>query len=159
LKGVSSIADTSLIRVKIEDTLDINNISSRVYNSLSKNGVSVILSSQKHTENEVAFAVRNNEETRSIELLNEEFVTELNSKEILSIEAKAEMSTVAIVGESITTIAGIEGRLLNTLGINGVNVEAYASGASKTYVAFIVASSAMKEALQIIHNTFLSKKN
>ena len=159
LKGVSSIADTSLIRVKIEDTLDINNISSRVYNSLSKNGVSVILSSQKHTENEVAFAVRNNEETRSIELLNEEFVTELNSKEIHSIEAKAEMSTVAIVGESITTIAGIEGRLLNTLGINGVNVEAYASGASKTYVAFIVASSAMKEALQIIHNTFLSKKN
>lgn len=155
IKGVSSISDTTLISIRHNNHKQLSEINSRVFNTLSKNGISVLLVSQILSEAEILFAIKDIESTRTIELLNDEFVSEISKFEVDSIDVFRELSTIAIVGENITTIPGIEGRLLNTLERNGIHVKAYANGSSKTTISFVVNRQSMHDALNLIHETFL----
>ena len=147
IKGISSINDTCLITVSGLGMVGIIGINARIFNALAKNGVSVFLVSQASSENTTSFAVKNADADLAVNVLSEEFATELKSGELSAISAERNLATVAIVGENMKHSTGIAGKLFNTLGRNGINVIACAQGASETNISFVIDLKNLRKAL------------
>lgn len=154
IKGISSINDTCLITVSGLGMVGIIGINARIFNALAKNGVSVFLVSQASSENTTSFAVKNADADLAVNVLSEEFATELKSGELSAISAERNLATVAIVGENMKHSTGIAGKLFNTLGRNGINVIACAQGASETNISFVIDLKNLRKALNVIHDSF-----
>lgn len=154
IKGISSISDTCLITFSGLGMVGIVGINARIFNALTREGVSVFMVSQASSENTTSFAVRNDDAARAVEALRHEFAGEIASGEINPIHAEHNLATVAIVGENMRHAAGVAGRLFNTLGRNGINVIACAQGASETNISFVIRLNDQRKALNVIHDSF-----
>ena len=154
IKGISSINDTSLITVQGLGMVGVIGVNYRIFKALAKNGISVFLVSQASSENSTSIGVRNADADLACEVLNEEFVKEIEMGEISPIQAEKNLATVAIVGENMKHTPGIAGKLFGTLGRNGINVIACAQGASETNISFVVDSKSLRKSLNVIHDSF-----
>ncbi len=154
IKGISSINDTCLVTVSGLCMVGIIGINARIFNALARNGVSVFLVSQASSENTTSFAVRNADAERAVAALQTEFNAEIETGEMNPIHAEHNLATVAIVGENMRHSNGVAGKLFNTLGRNGINVIAFAQGASETNISFVIELKNQKKALSVIHDSF-----
>lgn len=154
IRGISSINDTCLITVSGLGMVGIIGINARIFNALTRNGVSVFMVSQASSENTTSFAVRNSDAERAVAALENEFAAELQTGEFNPIRVERNLATIAIVGENMRHQAGVAGRLFNTLGRNGINVKACAQGASETNLSFVVNLADERKALNLIHESF-----
>lgn len=154
IRGISSINDTCLITFSGLGMVGIIGVNARIFNALSRAGVSVFLVSQASSENTTSFAVRNADADRAVKALEQEFMTDLQTGEINPISVERNLATVAIVGENMKKAAGVAGRLFNTLGRNGINVKACAQGASETNISFVINLADERKALNVIHESF-----
>jgi aspartokinase/homoserine dehydrogenase 1 len=88
IKGISSINDTSLITVQGLGMVGVIGVNYRIFKALAKNGISVFLVSQASSENSTSIGVRNADADLACEVLNEEFVKEIEMGEISPIQAE-----------------------------------------------------------------------
>ena len=154
IKGISSINDTSLITVQGLGMVGVIGVNYRIFRALAKNGISVFMVSQASSENSTSIGVRNADADLACEVLNEEFLKEIEMGEISPIQAEKDLATVAIVGENMKHTPGIAGKLFGTLGRNGISVIACAQGASETNISFVVDSKSLRNSLNVIHDSF-----
>lgn len=154
IKGISSISDTSLVTISGLGMVGIVGVNARIFNALADNGVSVFMVSQASSENNTSFAVRSADASRAIEVLRNEFASELKSGTISDIGLQEDLATVAIVGENMRNHPGIAGKLFNTLGRNGINLIACAQGSLETNISFVIDSHNLRKALNVIHDSF-----
>lgn len=154
IKGISSINDTCLVTISSLCMVGVIGVNSRIFNALSRSGISVFLVSQAASENNTSIAVSNNDADLAVKVLREEFSPELASGMFNDIKAEHDLATVAVVGENMKHTTGIAGKLFNTLGRNGINVIACAQGASETNISFVIDKKSLRKALNVIHDSF-----
>ena len=154
IKGISSINDTCLITVNGLGMVGVIGVNKRIFSALADNGISVFFVSQASSENNSTIGVQNAEADHAIEVLTEEFRTEIQQGEIYPITATHDLATVAVVGEGMKNTPGVAGKLFRTLALNGINVVAMAQGASETNISFVVDKSLLRKTLNVIHDGF-----
>ncbi len=154
IKGISSINDTCLITISGLSMVGVIGVNSRIFNVLAKNGISVFLVAQTSSEHNTSFAIRNEDATKAVKVLKEEFSAEMQTGEITAISDEHNLATVAIVGENMKHTPGVAGKLFNTLGRNGINVIACAQGASEMNVSLVIKHESLRKALNVIHDSF-----
>ena len=154
IKGISSINDTCLITLQGMGMVGVSGISSRTFQALANQGISVFLISQASSENSTTFAIRNEEAEIAVQALKEEFKNELDNGEIWSIEPRKDYPTVAIVGDNMRHNMGLAGKLFDTLGRSGINIIACAQGASETNISFVIKRKYLSKALNVLHDAF-----
>ena len=154
IKGISSINDTCLVTISSPCMVGVIGVNSRIFNALTKKGVSVFLVSQAASENNTTIAVRNADADLAVKTLRDEFAAELASGTFNEIQAERDLATVAVVGENMKHTTGLAGKLFNTVGRNGINVIACAQGASETNISFVIEKKSLRKALNVIHDSF-----
>ncbi|MDE5975904.1 MAG: aspartate kinase, partial [Muribaculaceae bacterium] len=154
IKGISSINDTCLVTISSPCMVGVIGVNSRIFNALTKKGVSVFLVSQAASENNTTIAVRNADADLAVKTLEEEFAAELAAKTFNEVKAERDLATVAVVGENMKHTTGLAGKLFNTVGRNGINVIACAQGASETNISFVIEKKSLRKALNVIHDSF-----
>ena len=154
IKGISSINDTCLITLQGMGMVGVSGISSRTFQALANQGISVFLISQASSENSTTFAIKNEEAEVAVQALKEEFAHELANGEIGSIEPQKDLATVAIVGDNMRHNMGLAGKLFDTLGRSGINIIACAQGASETNISFVIKRKYLTKALNVLHDAF-----
>ncbi|MDR0700204.1 MAG: bifunctional aspartate kinase/homoserine dehydrogenase I [Tannerella sp.] len=154
IKGISSINDTCLVTVQGLGMVGVIGVNYRIFRTLAESGISVFMVSQASSENNTTFAVKNENATLAVEVLNEEFAPERSRGEIEDIVAEKDLATVAIVGENMKRTPGIAGKLFGTLGRAGISVIACAQGASETNISFVIKLEYLRKALNSIHDSF-----
>jgi aspartokinase/homoserine dehydrogenase 1 len=154
IKGISSISDTCLITVQGHGMVGIIGVDSRIFNTLAANGISVFLVSQASSENSITLGVKNADAPLAVSLLKKAFEKEIAQREVDQIFAQGDLATVAIVGENMKDTPGIDARLFNTLGRNGINVIAIAQGAPQMHVSVVVNKENLQKSLSTIHDSF-----
>ncbi|MEZ3551074.1 MAG: bifunctional aspartate kinase/homoserine dehydrogenase I [Muribaculaceae bacterium] len=154
IKGISSINDTCLVTITSLCMVGVIGVNSRIFNALTKQGVSVFLVSQAASENNTTIAVRNADADLAVATLKDEFASELASGMFNDIVAERNLATVAVVGENMKHTTGLAGKLFNTVGRNGINVIACAQGASETNISFVIDHKSLRKALNVIHDSF-----
>ncbi|MCP4309781.1 MAG: bifunctional aspartate kinase/homoserine dehydrogenase I [Bacteroidetes bacterium] len=154
IKGVSSINEITLITVRGASMVGKTGTSSRVFSSLARYDVNVILITQASSEMNISFAVSPSDAPVAVEALNEEFEIEIEHRKEMEIEVINELSIIAIVGEGMRHKPGISAILFKSLGRNGISVIATAQGSSELNISVVIRQESLKKALNVIHEGF-----
>ncbi len=154
IKGISSIDDISLITVRGAGMVGKTGTSARVFTSLARHEVNVVMITQASSEMTISFAVSPDDAPAAVEALEEEFEMEIIHRREMEIEEIRELSVIAIVGEGMRHTPGISAILFKSLGRNGISVIATAQGSSELNISVVIESGSLRKALNVIHEGF-----
>lgn len=154
IKGISSINYVSLVTVKGTGMVGKTGTSARVFSSLARSRVNVILITQASSEMTISFAVSPADQSKAVHALNEEFEIEIRHRKEMEIEVINKLSIIAIVGEGMRHTPGISAILFRALGRNGISVIATAQGSSELNISVVIDVNSLKKAMNVIHEGF-----
>lgn len=150
LKGISSISDTSLITLKATHQDNLHAYEGRILNSLSRNGISLLLVSRENNGGEIMFAVAGAEAAKAKSIIHDEFTAELETEDIAMSDIIDNLSTIAIVGENIRKDENLAERISGML-TNNVRLLAISRGTSETTISFVVDMNDRVKAMNMLH--------
>jgi aspartokinase/homoserine dehydrogenase 1 len=154
VKGIASFAGISLINVQGSGMVGVPGVSGRLFATLAKADINVIMISQASSEHSICFVVKTEQAQEACEVLKKEFESEILARKIDTIEAVDDLTMIAAVGENMHGTPGIAGKLFAALGTNAVNVIAIAQGSSERNVSLVVNSKDAVKAVNVIHSSF-----
>jgi len=157
-KGVSSIGEVCLITIEGRYNENFPEVSSRSFNAMARQGISVLLVSQPSDEGNFSFAVNSLDSSKALEAMRKEFVSDEDKTGIRWITADSNMAILAVVGENIGRHKGLEARLSNMLQRTGIHVYAASHGASAMNYSFVVEKNSIRDALRIVHDALFGSK-
>lgn len=152
--GISSISQISLFQLEGSGLIGVTGTAHRLFDTLSRKGVNVILISQASSEHSICFAVPPQSAVAAAAAVREEFAFEIEAGEIAFYPPETAHSIVAVVGVNMRRARGISGRLFQALGKNGINVVAIAQGSSELNISVVVDRSDESKALNALHDSF-----
>ena len=153
VKGMSSIRNTTLIRVDGSSPAgpDGEDINSRTYNAMTKNGVNVYLVNSLDSS-AFTFAVNAADSGNAVKVLTDEFSPELSRGELENISATYRLATIAVVGEKMHSRPLLLPRLVTLLAGAGIKIHATSDGSSDTTISLVVSADRSDEAIRLIHD-------
>lgn len=154
IRGISSIDDVSLVRVQGAGMVGVAGVAQRIFGSMARHGINVILISQASSEYSVCFAVRPEDAMAARNVLMEEFAPEIDRGKVSDVIIEDQLCIIAVVGENMRATPGIAGKVFQSLGQNGVNISAIAQGSSELNISVVIARDDEKKALEAIHDSF-----
>ncbi len=154
IKGISSINDVVLFNIQGSGMMGETGFSGRLFTTLAKNKINIILITQASSEFSITFAINPIDAEKAQISLEEEFENELKSNKLEPIKIEKEVSVVAIVGENMHQTPGIAAKMFTALGSNGINVIAIAQGSSEYNVSVVINCVDMSKALNALHEAF-----
>jgi bifunctional aspartokinase / homoserine dehydrogenase 1 len=154
VKGLSSINEIALLNVQGSGMVGEKGVAGRLFNTLAKHSINIILITQASSEHSICFAIDPKDAEQAKSILDEEFFIELHNKKLDKIMIEKELSVIAIVGENMKHTPGISGKMFSALGRNGVNVVAIAQGSSEYNLSVVVPKPDLSKAMNALHDSF-----
>ncbi len=154
IKGISSIDHIDLITLQGPSMVGVTGTSMRLFGSLARRNINIILITQASSEYSICFAINPPETRKAVEAINLEFEKEIVFRKELKILIERDLSIIAIVGEKMKNTPGISAILFRSLGRNGINVIATAQGSSELNISVVIKNDNLKKALNVIHDGF-----
>jgi len=130
-------------------------ITARVFDTLAREGINVLLISQASSQQSICFVVQQKDAERVRRALEDEFARERRQGDISQIEKQNGVAIVAAVGEGMRGTPGVAGRLFSALGREGINVIAIAQGSSERNISFVVSERDRASAVRALHKEFI----
>jgi len=154
IKSVTSIPEIALFRVQGSGMFGVTGTAMRVFGTLAKERINIILITQASSEHSICFAVAPSDSEKAKNIIEEEFSLEIETKQIDPPIVETNLSVIAVVGENMRKTPGISGRLFQALGNNGINVVTIAQGSSELNISVAVPKQDEVKALNAIHDSF-----
>jgi len=154
IKGISSIDNISMLNLQGSSMVGVPGVSARLFNTLAKENVNVILITQASSEHSICMVVDPKDQDRAKEAIDEEFANEITAGKIDKVIIQKNLSVVAIIGEGMKNTSGISGKLFGAFGKNGINVVAIAQGSSELNVSVVINTADLSKALNALHEAF-----
>ncbi|MCY4779896.1 bifunctional aspartate kinase/homoserine dehydrogenase I [Sphingobacterium sp. UT-1RO-CII-1] len=157
IKGISSIADISVINLSGSGMVGKSGFSGRLFTLLARAQINVVLITQSSSEHSISFAVHPSDAAQALKIIKQEFELELQANMLVMPVIEDNLSVLAIVGENMKRTPGMSGRLFSALGRNGINVRAIAQGSSELNISVIISKENLAKALNAVHDAFFSQ--
>lgn len=154
IKGISSIQTISLLTLQGTGLVGVPGASARLFGALAKVKVNVILITQASSEYSICYAIDPKDAAKAKQAIEEEFLTEIQSKKVESVHVENNLSIIAIIGDNMRNTPGISGKLFSSLGKNGINVVAIAQGSSELNLSVVISETDLSKALNALHESF-----
>jgi bifunctional aspartokinase / homoserine dehydrogenase 1 len=154
IKGISSIDEVALIQIQGSGMIGIAGIAQRIFSSLAKEKINIILISQASSEHSICLAVMPENQHLARAALEEEFKYELREKAISEISVENGLTILAVVGENMRHTCGIAGRVFQSLGKQRINISAIAQGSSELNISMVISRKDEVRALNALHDSF-----
>ena len=154
IKGISSMNGISLLNIQGSGLLGVVGVSSRLFATLARERINVILISQASSEHSICIAIDTHAAKAAKHAIEKEFQHEIRTEEIDEVQVENELSIVAVVGDGMKHSPGTSGRMFGALGRNGVNVAAIAQGSSERNISAVVKQADVAKALNSLHEAF-----
>lgn len=155
-KGIAVIDQCALIVVSGAFMIGTAGSAVRVLEALARKKVNVIIMSQGSSEYTICLGVKSEAVPQALAGLNEEFKIELGSRQ-MSFAVRDNQAVIAVVGDGMKGKPGVAGKLFQTLGASGVNIDAIAQGGSERNISLVVSAEQKLQAMLAIHEAFFSK--
>jgi len=153
IKGVSSIADISLITMQGTGLVG-SNVSARIFKLFSDHKINIIMVTQASSEYSITIAIRPDEAKIAVDAINKEFYQKINTADEIKLQVETDLSIIAIVGERMRNVPGISATLFRSLARNGISVIATAQGSSELNISLVIRRVHLRKALNAIHEGF-----
>ncbi|MBI5448786.1 bifunctional aspartate kinase/homoserine dehydrogenase I [Candidatus Gottesmanbacteria bacterium] len=157
VKGIAAIDDCALITVEGAFMIGMAGSARRVLQAFAKKQVNVILMTQGSSEYTICLGVRRIDVAKALQGLNEEFKSELEMKQV-SFIVRENQAIIAVVGDGMKGRPGVAGKLFQTLGATGMNIDAIAQGGSERNISVVIDAGQKIQALRSVHDSFYKKE-
>ncbi len=161
ITGISHIDDIALFRVYGTGMVGRIGTAKRLFGSLAKANISLVMISQASSEQSICFAIRSDRQNvlTATQAIRKEFYYEFEQGILENIEYDTDLASVSIVGHNMVQRVGLSGKMFGALGKNGVNVRAMAQGSSELNVSVVIAKADVPKAVASLYSEFFDRKN
>ncbi len=161
ITGISHIDDIALFRVYGSGMVGRIGTAKRLFGSLAKANISLVMISQASSEQSICFAIRSDRKNvlAATQAIRKEFYYEFEQGILENIDYDTDLASVSIVGHNMVKRVGLSGKMFGALGKNGVNVRAIAQGSSELNVSVIIAKNDVPKAVASLYSEFFDRKN
>ncbi len=157
VKGTSSIDDITLLTIKGSGMIGVPGIASRLFGSLAKRNISVIMITQGSSEHTICIAVLPQYGVPAKKAIEDEFTYELRDRIISEVLLEEGNSIIAVVAEDFKHTPRIAGNVVQALGSNGINILCIAQGSSELNISLVIRKTYLKKALNVLHDTLFTQ--
>jgi len=154
VRGISSINNIALISLEGSGMIGIPGFSKRLFEALSSEKINVILITQSSSEHSICVGIDSSSVEKAKQVVDAAFANEIALQKVQPLIIEAELSIVALVGESMKNHTGISGRMFSAMGRNGVNIRAIAQGSSEKNISAVIATKDVRKAINVLHEEF-----
>ncbi|MDA3853256.1 MAG: bifunctional aspartate kinase/homoserine dehydrogenase I, partial [Bacteroidales bacterium] len=158
VKGFSSVDHISLITVSGSGMIGVPGIAMRVFKALSERNINVLLITQSSSEHTISLGVVGDDRALAVQQLDAEFQVEMGNGKMRQTVSEDDLSIVAIVGDKMRESAGVSGKALRQLGLNGINIRAIAQGGTERNISVVINEKQTRKALNVLHDGFFLSK-
>lgn len=154
VRGISCLKKTSIISVSGSGMRDRPGIAGRIFDAVSRAGISVLLITQSSSEYTISFCVRDESAGRAKEAIASEFDLEIQDGVINPVEIYSNCAIVSIVGDGMKKQLGVASRFFDSLANAGVSILAIAQGSSERSISAVIEGEMGDIAVRMAHNFF-----
>lgn len=154
VRGISCLKKTSIISVSGSGMRDRTGIAGRIFDAVSRAGISVLLITQSSSEYTISFCVRDESAGRAKEAIANEFDLEIQDGVINPVEIYSNCAIVSIVGDGMKKQLGVASRFFDSLANAGVSILAIAQGSSERSISAVIEGEMGDIAVRMAHNFF-----
>lgn len=158
ISGLSSIKDVAIISLEGSGMQGVPGIAYRFFKCMAEGHINVIMITQASSEHSICIAINGKDAALAKTKIEKEFDQEIKRKTIDPVGVKENLCLLAIIGGNMKNSPGVAGKLFETLGKNGINVEAIAQGSSELNITFAIKMGDESKALNSIHDAFFLSK-
>jgi len=156
VKCVSAIRHNGLIDVRGGSMVGAPGTAAKIFTTLAKVGVNVMMISQNPSESSISIIVKQIDLDKAVNALE----MELLGKTIKRLEITINVAIVALIGSGMRGTTGVASKVFGAVAKKNVNVVMIAQGSSELNLAFVVKDSDCKAIVQALHDEFeLAKIN
>lgn len=157
LIGISNSDNIALLSLEGSGMVGIPGFSSRLFETLSQNGINIILITQASSVHTMCVAVSEKDADKAKEAADRCFAYEISLGKLNPLKVEKGFSIVCLVGDDIINQCGTTGRMLAALGKHSISIRATAQGSSERNISVIIKSGDVRPAIQYIHEEFFDK--
>lgn len=157
LVGISNSDKIALISLEGSGMVGVPGFSARLFDSLSRSGISIILITQASSVNTMCVAISEKDAAKAKEAADSCFAYEISLGKLNPLKVEKGFSIVCLVGDDIMSQCGTTGRMLAALGRHGISIRATAQGSSERNISVVVRSEEADRAIRYIHNEFFDR--
>ncbi len=154
IKGISSSNKIALLSMEGSGMVGIPGYSSRLFDTLTKNNVNIILITQASSVHTMCIAIDEADADKAKKATDELFAYEISLGKVDPLRVEKGFSIISLVGDDMKNQSGASGRMFEALGREGVNIRAIAQGSSEKNVSAVVRTEFVNEAIKAIHKEF-----
>ncbi len=129
-------------------------IAARVFDSVCRAGVSVLLISQSSSEYSICFCIQAGDEAAAIAAIESEFAVEIAGKALDPVNVIDGLAILTTIGDGMRKTKGIAGRCFTQLGRADVNIVAIAQGSSERSISAVVDRQNLEHGVRMIYQAF-----
>ncbi|MFL6480329.1 MAG: aspartate kinase [Nitrososphaera sp.] len=155
VKSISVIRHTALIDVSGGGMVGAPGTAARIFDTLAKNRINIMMISQSPSESSISMLVRKTDLDKAITTLE----LSLLGKVIKEIKVNDDVAIIAVVGSGMRGIKGVAAKVFGAVARHGVNVIMITQGSSELNLAFVVNDSDSEQAARVLHEEFELAKN
>lgn len=150
VKSVSAIRHTALIDVSGGGMVGAPGTAAKIFDTLAKNRVNIMMISQSPSESSISMVVRKSDLDRATATL------ELNllGKVIKQVNVSDDVAVIAVVGSGMRGIKGVAAKVFGAVAKYNINVIMIAQGSSELNLAFVVNDIDCERAVNALHDSF-----
>lgn len=158
VKGITNLDNVAMFNVSGPGMQGMVGMAARVFSTMSKAGISVILITQSSSEYSISFCVPAKLADNALNVLNTEFAQELQSGALDPVDIIKDLSIVSVVGDGMRTAKGIAARFFSSLAQANISIVAIAQGSSERSISAVVPMNKAIEAVKATHQGLFSNK-
>ncbi|HEY7865964.1 MAG TPA: bifunctional aspartate kinase/homoserine dehydrogenase I [Psychromonas sp.] len=154
VKGISDLKGLSMLSISGPGMKGIIGMAGRIFSTVSRSGVSIILITQSSSEYSLSFCIHSCDTQKALLALNEEFSLEFKNNLLEPIDVVEKQAIISLVGDGMKKARGVAARFLTALTEASINVTAIAQGSSERSISAVVSEKKAKEAVIACHQSF-----
>ena len=158
VKAISNLNDLTMVNVSGPGMKGMVGMASRVFATMSRENISLVLISQSSSEYCISFCIYSADAFRARQSLEEEFELELLNGLLEPIALTGELSIVSLVGDGMHHQRGVAAKFFSSLSQARVNVVAIAQDSSERSISVVIEQRKCTDALKVSHQNFFSFK-
>ena len=158
VKAISNLDDLTMVNVSGPGMKGMVGMASRVFATMSRENISLVLISQSSSEYCISFCIHSVDAQQAEQSLKEEFELELLNGLLEPITLKGELSIVSLVGDGMHHQRGVAAKFFSSLEQARVNVIAIAQDSSERSISVVIEQRKCTAAMKVSHQNFFSHK-
>ncbi|XQW84353.1 bifunctional aspartate kinase/homoserine dehydrogenase I [Thalassotalea piscium] len=158
VKAISNLDNLTMVNVSGPGMKGMVGMASRVFATMSREHVSLVLISQSSSEYCISFCIHSEDAEIAESSLKQEFELELLNGLLEPINLQHELSIVSLVGDGMHQQQGVAAKFFSSLAQARVNVVAIAQDSSERSISVVIEKRKCTDAMKVSHQNFFSHK-